>query len=638
MSTKFKISVAAIVSAFVLFAGATSAHAAYVHAGTLKLGSKGASVLELQKALNSTSCVVATSGAGSKGMETSSFGPATRKAVRCFQAANGISTTGMVGPATGAKLAALGTTTSTTTGSTSTVPGCAAGALFSATTGASCAGSTTTGPVSLTGSAGNISSSTLLSSVDNQVGEGQTAKKVVGVEIKADAGSDLNISSMKVTLVNSLSGSKRLNRYAKTVSVWANDVKVGSTSVDNFTEDSNTYTANIALSNAVVKADQKVKFYVTVDAVDNIDSGDINANSWTATIVSARFSDASGAILTETFSSISKVFQFGSLASTNDVELKVNLSSENLKAKTVKVSTTSQTKAVELLKFTLKAQGSKMTIDSLPVTLVSTTADVSKITGNVTLKINGETFDETVSGTGSSKVITFDNLDLDVSADATITGTVTADINSRVTANYEEGDTLTASISSSSIANIDVEDTNGDQLVSGDRSGSAVGEVMTFRSTGVNTVMGTASYEKTTDNSGNVTSVTYKIPVSVTSFGNTLYVGQSAQLETTATASTAFALVFQNSENPSVSNTISSASITLSSNATIDANGYRLDDGSTKNFTISVVLSTPSTVNKSYRVALKQIRTFTESSLLNATNSNLLPVEQFQTDYQFINN
>lgn len=641
MSTKFKISVAAFVFAFALVASSTSA--AYMHSTTLKQGSRGTQVMELQKALNATSFVVATSGVGSKGMESSYFGPATKKAVVAFQAANGLVADGIVGAGTGAKLASV---TSTTTTTTTTVAGCAPGAMFSATTGASCAGSTTTTTTTtgLTGSNGNISSSTLLSSVDNQVGEGQAMKKVVGVEIKADAGSDLNISALKVTLVNSLSGSKRLNRYAKTVSVWANDVKVGSSSVEDFTEDANVYTKTISLSNAVVKADQKVKFYVTIDAVDNIDSGDISNNSFTATIVSARYSDASGAILTETFSSISKVFTFGSLASTNDVELKANLSSDNLKARTVKVSTTSQTKAVELLKFTLKAQGSKMMIDQIPVQLTSSTA-LYRVTGNVTLKINGETFDESItSSTTSVGTVVFDNLDLDLSQDATITGTVTADIN-QLTGNFSQGETLMASIPSSYItstsgAYIDVEDVNGDQLVTGDRSGSAVGEVMTFRSTGVNTVMGTATTEKTTDQNGNVTSVTYKIPVAVTSFGNTLYVGQSAQLATTASASAAFAVVFQNSATPSTSDVASTASITVASNATIDTNGYRLDDGTTKNFTVTVTLTTPSTINSSFRVALKQIRTFTESGLngVNAVNSDLLPVEQFQTDYAFINN
>ena len=162
---------------------------------------------------------------------------------------------------------------------------------------------------------------------------------------------------------------------------------------------------------------------------------------------------------------------------------------------------------------------------------------------------------------------------------------------------------------------------------------------MTFRATGVNTVMGTPTYNRTTDTNGLVTSVTYTIPVTVTSFGNTLYVGQSAQQASTATASNAFAVAFQTSAAPSTDDVISSAAIALStSDATLETNGYRLDDGQAKHFTITVNLITPTTGTSNYRVALKQIRTFTESGLISAdaVNSSLLPVENFRTDYQYI--
>jgi hypothetical protein len=77
-----------------------------------KQGSRGPQVLELQQFLNNCSAetMVASTGAGSKGMETSYFGPATKRAVIAFQNKFGIATTsysaGLVGPATRAKIAA----------------------------------------------------------------------------------------------------------------------------------------------------------------------------------------------------------------------------------------------------------------------------------------------------------------------------------------------------------------------------------------------------------------------------------------------------------------------------------------------------------------------------------------------------
>lgn len=54
---------------------------------TLKLGSTGASVKELQKFLNQQGFVIASKGAGSPGRETTTFGPATLKAFLAYQAA-----------------------------------------------------------------------------------------------------------------------------------------------------------------------------------------------------------------------------------------------------------------------------------------------------------------------------------------------------------------------------------------------------------------------------------------------------------------------------------------------------------------------------------------------------------------------
>ncbi len=78
---------------------------AYQFTRSLKLEDRGEDVLELQKYLNLAGFAVAISGAGSKGNETTYFGPATQSALIKYQTAQNISpSVGYFGPLTMAKI------------------------------------------------------------------------------------------------------------------------------------------------------------------------------------------------------------------------------------------------------------------------------------------------------------------------------------------------------------------------------------------------------------------------------------------------------------------------------------------------------------------------------------------------------
>ena len=649
---------------------------------TLKVGSKGDYVKTLQQFVGASPV-------------DGSFGPMTKAKVVAWQANNGLTADGMFGNMSKAKandqgsnfpagctnasgfssvtglpcttvvansFAPAGCTSasgfSPVTGgacyavSSNTLPaGCTSTMGFSSTTGMSCSTGTPSGP--LAGGAGDITVTELSSpSSSTKVGEGNTDVKVLGIEVEADNGSDIAISSMRVTLEHAGTGNDKLDRYAKSVSIWMGSTKVGSANVSEFSESAGIYSKTINLSNAIVRADKTEKFYVAVDALADIDSNNTgsSANTWTTTLTSTRFMDATGVVLTDSTGSIANTHVYDTLSNTGDVELKVNLSSGTPASSTVKVSTTSDTNQVKLLEFTMKAQNSSMNVDQIPFLFESANeTDLDQMTSNVTLVIDGQTFNESLTtAAASNATISFDDLDLNLDANETITGTIYADMNDIETSTFDEGSSIKVSLTStlvtttgSSAGALDVEDASFNQLVAGDRSGSAIGNTMTFRSEGVNAVMGTPTYSSVSNDSGQVTSVTYTIPVAVTSFGDTLYMGQSAQLATAASASNAFALVIETAAAPTTESVSATTSITLSTtNAVIESNGYRLDDGQTKNFTVQVTLLA-ATDNTSHRFRLDTIRTFTGAGLestATATNSDLLPLENYRTGFQFINN
>lgn len=104
--------------------GTTTVGTGYTFNTNLTVGSTGADVLNLQKALNMDSATqVSTAGAGSPGNETSFFGPATRAAVAKFQQKYGITpAVGYFGPVTRAKMNSMSVVTVPGTGTGTPLP------------------------------------------------------------------------------------------------------------------------------------------------------------------------------------------------------------------------------------------------------------------------------------------------------------------------------------------------------------------------------------------------------------------------------------------------------------------------------------------------------------------------------------
>jgi len=154
--------------------GSPAACAGITFTRNLVVGSTGSDVKCLQAILNlNASTQVSTTGAGSPGYETMTFGPKTLVAVKVWQAAQGFTPANQIGPMSRAKLNAwLGGTTTTTTTTTTTnnttpvvVPTGTIAAMLATTSpasGALIAGQATAGllDINFTGT-GTVSSVTL---------------------------------------------------------------------------------------------------------------------------------------------------------------------------------------------------------------------------------------------------------------------------------------------------------------------------------------------------------------------------------------------------------------------------------------------------------------------------------------------
>jgi len=431
---------------------------------TLKVGSKGEAVKAVQTLVGATA--------------DGSFGPMTKAKVQVWQAANGLVADGVFGPASKAKANATVTTTTTTT--TTTTAGCPAGALFNSMTGASCATTTTT--VSTTGAAGDINVTSTSTDVESQVVEGAVATKVLGFKVEA-SGSDVSMTNLKVSLKNlgTTTASYRLSNVASEVAVWMGSTKVGSALVSDFTKDSVTYTKSIALTGATVKmgSANKGTFYVTVSALPNIDTNDMNGDNWAVLVNNFRYVDGTGAIMTstETEGSISTgAFEFADLATSGDVKVTVSKDGTSPIEQNVTVSTTGSTKDLPLLTFKVKGTGSPVSFDTLNVTTTLSTTGAAdtytKIVGDI--KLLSSTGTELASIDGSalsngSNTFTLDDT-YTIAKDTTATFKVVATIN--------DGDNFTSGAGLiASFASFSPEDSNGGVVAD---TGTATGSKQTF--------------------------------------------------------------------------------------------------------------------------------------------------------------
>lgn len=597
-----------------------SSSAGHTFNSDLTIGSTGADVTALQSFLESKGVLTMPVGVA-KGY----FGSLTQAALAAYQTSQGISpAAGYFGPITRANVNAASATTGTGTGT--------------GTTGTSAA---------LAGTDGSISDVDELGAYNNEeVGDGENDVVVLGADVEASNDGDISLRSIKVSFdPTGNTGSDNLDDYIDGVTITLDGEEIGSADVDEFSEDSSDlWTKTITVSNAIVRADKTAKLLVSVDAVNNLDSGDISGDSWTIDIENIRFEDGSGVVTTDTstgdINAFNQTINFVSFSTAADTELKISTASDTPEAGIVVIDDSSNTDNVVLLKGKLKLDGtSDVVIDEFPVTLTTVGgANVTAVTGSLTLKLDGEEFTETVSiSAATTGSVTFDNLDFAMEAGDTIEFEVLAEINDVDAGNLDEGDTLAATVTASNRNLMDVENSEGDQLSdSSEKSGTATGEAQEFRTSGILLTLVSTNTDATVGTSAGDDIGLFTIRYKVTAIGDTVYVSSLADATTGANTDGKTSVTVDRAGTATATN-ITVALVNISDDDLTSVGLYQIEEGESETFEVSASVPMNASTVGQHRAALSGVRWTTTSTDATPSNSYTSNLDSFKTSYKVLN-
>ena len=370
---------------------------------------------------------VAVSGAGSPGQETTYFGPLTLAAVKKYQAANGIPTTGYVGPLTRAALNAkycVPPTPPTTVAPEST---------------------TTTTVVAP--SYGTLSVTSYPVSNPQTTWYGNNTYEAVAGQYKA-TGSDITIKKVAVKFTSTENAFPWQAFTA--ISVWDGSTKLAELPVTQSNAIENTfakdYTFNISGLNWVIPNGQQKVLTVKVTTVSTPPNNTTGTNRWYVILLpDVVHSDTAGV----TYSSLGTATVTSSqitLSSAQASTITISYADGNPEIGNVVVTKGTPTK-VDVLKFNVKVENVNATFNS---GTIKVQVDNSKMDGTYVTALElweGSNFITSAAPAGwasASSSVNWTNFSLPIAAGTTKTLTVKAVVS--VPDNYTEGGWLEISV------------------------------------------------------------------------------------------------------------------------------------------------------------------------------------------------
>jgi len=593
--------------------GSSSAVCPYTWTRDLRTGATGADVKKLQEFLNSNPDTrVAATGAGSAGMETENFGPATAAAVSKFQVmhradiltpAGLTNPTGFFGPSTRAKANAL----------------CVAGSSNGGDEDED--EDEDNGSVSLSGEA-SLEDFEVEDASDNTIEEGDEEVEIGLFKITFEDG-DAQITRLDIGLDRTGSGGQQ-NPWQtfEAVSLWVDGDMVAEVEAGAKSDYLSSADGTLRFSGLDIVAMEDEELEITVGATikSSVRSLGVSGDEWGLTAEALRYVDADGVVETDTTTDdlggdTIAVFTVEE-AGAND-EIIVRSSTANPESATLKVEDDKRSDWLTVFAFDIDTDDSVNDIEVDTVTIPLTlSAAYNTVVDNAELYIDGVRVNKfTVSSaTATNPTLTFD-ADDKVTIDAG--DRVGAELKLRFRALAVEGTTVQASVDTVTGEGVDT-------LTS---TGAAQGKVHTLRSTGVDVALDSVSAVVTAATQGIPGYGTFKISLDVTAFEQDVYIPINA-------ASTTWSL--RDANNATITAAVASTTVVIDSTADEGGAGnafYEIKEGETETITITVTYTPGAAAPRVARLQLLSL-TFDETGTATGADDDswtALPANTYRT-------
>lgn len=421
----------------------------FVWTRDLKTGTTGADVKELQKFLNSDPDTrVSATGAGSAGMETEYFGPATAAAVSKFQVkyrseilspSGLVNPTGFFGPSTRAKANALNTVVVVPPADTGT------------STGTSTDGEDddNKGSTTLKGGEADVKSLNIFAEDDASADARGQEVATFELDLARNSG-DVRVTRVDVHAKATPAGSNtedRLFRILEAISITQDGKELGTAKTSSRNDWSNSSAivsggqyARVSGLDGIARGDAKTSFSILVDTSRLSDSDlDILVDLG----IEVRYEDSTGYFETEK----SDVVSF-SVEKENTADLRVRTNKNNPESFTIKGETDESVVSDDVLVFDIESRKADFTVETVKAQIVVSSSSVDKVVRKASL-YQGSTRIDSQSITSTSTpttTVTFDLREYELRSDRSESFSIRLDLNKIDGVNVTDGTLVSASV------------------------------------------------------------------------------------------------------------------------------------------------------------------------------------------------